>query len=594
LTGGNVISIFGEDFPYVDTSDYVQENLVAHYDGINNIGLGDKFHDNNAVIWKNLKSGGVLPDGEVCSNYNCENHVLSNEFNWAGNAFRFGDLEVTDTSWIRIKKPDYSPSEMQLEVVFRKHDDWTGNANNRMILIANYESGGFAMQFHKDYPGYTNNDVTLPRFTTYANTPSPAGYKSVYAPGPFNNNVIYALSGGLENGPVNCVESITTNGGDRVENILNSGNCNLKGPGNTVWAIGANPSGLNISSSGSTQEWLYKTDIYSIRLYSQHLSLEQIAQNAALDQIRYLAAPEVRIGSDNSGVGGLPCTNVAVISATELQCTVPDGTTLGAGNPQNVTVTRDSYSQTLLASEGYTYVNDFYVSAQSTNHGNANDEITFTGNQLNQVALVNIDGHTCQITAQATTTLTCEVPAQTDYNNNTKDIVFSANPYPDLTLQRAWTYDGFINLELTGAGTISLALNPSSQPEDTVDLGYTVDTNNPGGYSVYINTDNSSADYTGHPNDLLCATYATNQYISGLSSPSSSLNTNTWAYKPGGSGTWLDPSIGIQRAKPVVTNHTDPSNPDSSTVTFGAKIDMTQPACGNYTGTVLLTAVMED
>ena len=42
-----------------DTSSYVQEGLVAQWDGINNAGLG--FHDPGADIWKDLKGIYDLP-----------------------------------------------------------------------------------------------------------------------------------------------------------------------------------------------------------------------------------------------------------------------------------------------------------------------------------------------------------------------------------------------------------------------------------------------------------------------------------------------------------------------------------------------------
>jgi hypothetical protein len=52
--GGNYIYVYG-DFPYVAIDDYTQSGLVAHYDGINNTGQGDKYHsNNNGTGWTNL------------------------------------------------------------------------------------------------------------------------------------------------------------------------------------------------------------------------------------------------------------------------------------------------------------------------------------------------------------------------------------------------------------------------------------------------------------------------------------------------------------------------------------------------------------
>jgi hypothetical protein len=179
-----------------------------------------------------------------------------------------------------------------------------------------------------------------------------------------------------------------------------------------------------------------------------------------------------------------------------------------------------------------------------------------------------------------------------DYSDNTKDIVFSfANSDPDFTLERAWTYDDFIRLNM--ANSINLTLMPSSAaPETTANLVYDVDSNSFDGYSVFINTNNLGSGYAGHPNDLLCNAYVTNQYLPALPNLNSDLGVNTWAYKASDSNVWLNPDSTPERIK-FVTNSTTYNISDQGGISFGAKVNLSQPACGIYGGQVVVTVVAE-
>jgi hypothetical protein len=347
----------------------------------------------------------------------------------------------------------------------------------------------------------------------------------------------------------------------------------------------------DVSGSIAPPDWT----IHSLRIYDRALTEAEVAQNAALDQIRYLTAPTVTID-------GADCTNVAVISSTELQCTAP----AGSGPNKDVIVTRDSYSQTLNGSEGkgYSYVNDdneFYIFSQSINHGKAGDIITFTGNKLLQVEDVTIDGVPCTaIDRISDQELTCTVPVEADYNNNTKDILFTVDGFPPLTLEQAWTYDSFIDLNFTSVAA-NLTLNPSSdQSYSTTSVNYSIATNHANGYRLYIQTNNDETDYTGHPNGLLCQSGTNKYFIDGLSGSDTNLSANSWAYKntySNNSGTtktdtnWRAPSTTTQLLHEQ-DYPTDPSpNHDQLSLILGAKVDYETPACNAYTGSMVVTVV---
>jgi len=62
--------------------------------------------------------------------------------------------------------------------------------------------------------------------------------------------------------------------------------------------------------------------LMSMRIYNRVLTSAELAQNAAVDQKRYLATPEFEIG-------GQTCTDVRVLSATQISVTVPASTLSG-------------------------------------------------------------------------------------------------------------------------------------------------------------------------------------------------------------------------------------------------------------------------
>jgi hypothetical protein len=529
-TGGNVVSIFGANFPYVETGDYIQEGLVAQYDAINNTGQGDKFHSGSATVWKDLTGNG---NDCVFENANfawAENKIIPNGVGWTANC-------------------GATPSTA-----------FAGEVTMEATLI----SKGAGLNEHMIAKNYTNSYYLLRGYSSGQSTTVVWINNQSYAAGTiFGNNTLVTLQGSFKN-----------NG---YAKIYHSGTLQSNTSVGTQ-TLPINTGDLYLGRAQINSLPIVNSDIFALRLYNRQLDDSEIQLNASLDQLRFLSPPTVTIG-------GQSCTNVAVISAAEIRCTAPAGT-LGAAN---VTVTDSAgvYSDTLI--DGYTYVDDFYVSAQSTNHGAAGDIITFAGKALNQVTAVTIDGNTCVATDPvidiSPTSYSCKIPAETDYTNNTKDIVFATDAYGAITLQQAWTYDTFMILDAVGAAAISLSLNPASQPEATADVTFSAQTNHARGYGVSVATHNSGVIYVDHPNDLYCS--ATAGYLPALTSGGANLATNSWAYKLSTASNWLAPSTLPQLLKSTDT-HSVYGVPDQFALRFGAKINFLQPAC-TYTGAVLVT-----
>jgi hypothetical protein len=562
--GGNVVSIFGENFPYVSADDYVQDSLVAHYDGIDNTGLGDKFHSSdNTADWTNLVTSEALPRNS---------YIPTGVGGWTSNGWR-----VTDRAgFFQNSLPTGMPtgaSARSIEVIYTTPPGGVPTDDNIRKALFGYghisgtptEGSRFLMQYHNgrfwafdawNVSGYLTSGNYPKLFSGNNLTSITYTYKGDAPIG--NPDVSHVYYNGAEVTP-----GIQ---GNEMMNTLPTGQFFIGGYGTEAYGLGDVP------------DWT----IHSLRIYDRELDSAEIAQNAALDQLRYLAVPSVTID-------GNACVNVAVISYTELQCTAPAGT----GTDLPVRVTRDTYYQELTGVEGYSYVDDvgeFYVYSQSVNHGNAGDPIIFTGNELDKVTSVTIGDSVggyeiCVVTDQTATELSCTVPAETDYTNNAKDIVFVADGYDDLTLQQAWTYDDFLSFSASSL-SVDLSVTPNAG-EFTDNITYEVNTNHSNGYDLIIQTSNNSSDYTNHPNDLLCKAGGNNYYFNGLTSPSATLDNDTWAYKS--DGNWLAPSTSAQTLKKI-DSPTTVGLPDSTNLTFGAKATMATPAC-TYTGRVLVTVV---
>jgi hypothetical protein len=379
-TGGNIIYIYG-DFPYAATGDYVRDGLVAHYDGINNTGQGDKYHSASTAAWKNLIKSedepDALPDGEMCLNYSCSTKGQDSNLDWTANSAYFA--ATNNAAWFKINK-FYNPAYFTLEVAYSsntaKHE-----AQN---LIANWESGGF---------GFILGD----RFgTQHAGLGTYINGKYEYTNGMYYElNEIQSLSSQyLDYGSSGCALAIYVNGAGNI-NPVQSSTCIRTNPqGNTVWAIGANPQG----TYAQTVQFLQDGHIYSARIYNRALEPWEIKQNSDLDKIRYLDPPAVTIG-------GNPCTGVVVLSDHFLMCKVPPGSSEG---PQDVEVNGVTYSG------AYRYVhstNDFYVSSISPIIGSAGTTLTLEGNRLGEISEVSVGAVSCtNVIYQDAVKYECELP----------------------------------------------------------------------------------------------------------------------------------------------------------------------------------------
>jgi hypothetical protein len=384
--GGNVIYIYG-DFPYAATGDYVQTDLVAHYDGVNNSGLGDKYHHNDiSKPWANLV------DAATPLNVTGTTTTAA----WEPKGYRDDESSNLETPTIvpdtwpdgnepRTAEIIYTTPPIELPanteaVLFRYGPIWINGADDRKGFYIRYRGGIDANGCFQPIAIDTYNNfiyrskIVMPELYEAATLHT---VTSTYA-----NNMNDVTSTNMLIDGVKVPESLVTRS----------------------YAVLITERSYGRVGVSTISNFLYQ----SIRLYSRVLSDQEIAHNAALDQLRYIAPPVVTID-------GVPCTEVVVLSPHFLMCKVPKSTH-GTGYRDVVITTSVN---TLTLNSAYQYVeatNAFYVSSISPIIGKANTSgqpITLTGNKLDKIAGINVGGQPCTDldVSPDKKTLTCTLPS---------------------------------------------------------------------------------------------------------------------------------------------------------------------------------------
>jgi hypothetical protein len=177
---------------------------------------------------------------------------------------------------------------------------------------------------------------------------------------------------------------------------------------------------------------------FGYRLYNRALTPSEIAQNAAVDQLRFQSVPAVKIGNS-------ACTNVIVISTTQLKCTAPSGTN---GTTVDVTVT-DSGGVTKTITNAYTYSSTFYIDTITPNVGPTfgGTPLTLTGNgfgtNASNIVSVTVGEVNCPLrsnpsVANSNTSYTCSIPEMQE--DGFKNVVVTVQGGTSYTFANAFRY----------------------------------------------------------------------------------------------------------------------------------------------------------
>jgi hypothetical protein len=383
MAGGNMVYVYG-DFQYVDTDEYNQDGLVVHFDAIDNIGKGDKYHSYDTVQWKDLKG-----------NLTLELTQPSLQDNWNSNAFEIKGIQYWKTSNLNTNIP-IGNSPRTMEFIFTTPKD--GVITNKWIPLCGFEPAAFlsgnafhmarqasmhvsplnahngGLMFpHNEAQQLGLNDAnSLHTFViTYANRISDAQNTNAYVDGTKAEDITRSYS--------------------KVD-VINT--CN-----NSYSACSLTIGGGNGEVSFNDVAAGYK--ISSYRLYDRVLTEEEIKANAVLDKKRYLAPPTVSIDGKN-------CSEVVVLSPHILMCRVPVGSAIGL---KDVTVaTTDG---TVTYNDAYKYVdsqNDFYVSSFLPIIGSGGETLRLKGNRLTDISEIRVGDKECENLVTSPTECTCVLP----------------------------------------------------------------------------------------------------------------------------------------------------------------------------------------
>jgi hypothetical protein len=390
--GGNYVYIYG-DFPYAATGDYAaQDNLVAHFDGINNRGKGDTQHDySKAANWKDLKSAFELPRG-------------SGDGQWQSNGFQALDDSLSFES---ATFPDTYPlgsEERTVEVIFRTPDAsymFEQKLDTRRRIFE-YGIDATSQIFGIEYRGYKTENLGL------SNVCSEENQWIFYAIFGGNNNLITCLSSTPSLETPNSINTVTSTYRNIMHDAL------TKSYINNITATVAGIYNLNGTPLDTKQgpliigKYLSYSTFLSVRLYDRVLEAGEIEHNAELDQIRYLAPPTVTID-------GNLCTEVVVLSPHFLMCKVPAGN-IGAKDIE-IKVKDKETEKTINYAGAYEYVDpdgDFYISEvfPIVSPVEGGGTLTLKGNQLSTINEVSIGNVICSnVTIQGDDTYACSIPA---------------------------------------------------------------------------------------------------------------------------------------------------------------------------------------
>jgi hypothetical protein len=296
-SGGEVVTINEENFPYASTDEYIgagvneDGSLIAHFDGVDNVGLGDRQHSSDTNTWMDLKQSIMLPRTSAPTNSA-----------WEANGWRIGDDGVSfnrNGSLTAYNFPSGGAART-VETVF-------GRPNNNSYTNTTFVSGY----------GMTGNNNQSFNFTFFTDQ------FGVEAWGGFPTGIATNISNYTDilKGNSNIVSSQVTYAGSGTGAFTLS----LNGNPATVNAGGANKNINTIANNANTYlsigsrkgaDPLKGYKILSYRVYNRVLTQDELAHNANLDQKRFLAPPVVTIGDET-------CTDVVVLSTTQLQCTAP-------------------------------------------------------------------------------------------------------------------------------------------------------------------------------------------------------------------------------------------------------------------------------
>lgn len=215
-------------------SEYVQDGLLACWDGVENAGVDT--HDASATVWKDLVAGRMF------NLYNVT--VADDSMVFGGTQSSYGELDAANTA-----ATFGSATNGMLEIVYASSD----GASSYAVLQSSADSGIALGMYESRFIAGSGDTANAPMFS--------------YAAGLSTNSVAIRYSSARPVGAWVWGDALGTTTSD-------------------FW--GAADSKTTIGTRTSKQNNPFKGAIYCIRVYSRQLTAVEIAANSAVDRRRFV------------------------------------------------------------------------------------------------------------------------------------------------------------------------------------------------------------------------------------------------------------------------------------------------------------------
>jgi len=220
------------------SADYVQDGLVAQWDGLDNVGTGT--HDSTATVWKNLASTGSTYD-----------LTLTNNATWnvEGRALVANGL----SAFAPVNAPEYKT----IEVVCKRT-----STEGRIMFNSGYKTRFVLFDKGSTMRTYFSGDT------------SESGKKTKPMLQPFSASEINFFAARYDD-----------NG--NVESVFKDANQREEGTYYNEWNPGT---GITVGGRIAASDYPWYGEVYAIRLYNRRLTKAELARNHRLDCKRFLTS----------------------------------------------------------------------------------------------------------------------------------------------------------------------------------------------------------------------------------------------------------------------------------------------------------------
>ena len=230
------VARFGEQ--KASSADYVQDGLVAQWDGLDNVSTGT--HDPTATVWKNLASTGSTYD-----------LTLTNNASWNAE----GRALVADglSAFAPVNAPEYKT----IEVVCKRT-----SSEGRILFNSGYKTR------------FVLFDKTSTMRTYFSGVDGKNGKTTKPMLQPFCASEINFFAARYDDN-------------DNVESVFKDANQREEGTYYNDWNAG---SGITVGGRIAASDYPWYGEVYAIRLYNRRLTKAELARNHRIDCKRFLTS----------------------------------------------------------------------------------------------------------------------------------------------------------------------------------------------------------------------------------------------------------------------------------------------------------------